>query len=179
VFEDLSLHILDIAENSVNAGATVIEIKIEKDSRADTLTIEVKDNGRGMDREFAAKVEDPFVTTRTTRKVGLGIPAFAQAARATGGAFEIESAPGEGTTVRATFGLSHIDRQPMGDLGATLLTLMIGSPKIDFRCTLRSDSEESFVSSAQIREILRDVPLSSPQAIRFLKGFLSESTTGF
>ena len=176
MFEDLSLHILDIAENSVNAGATVIEIRIEKDKEADTLSIELEDNGRGMDPEFLKKIEDPFVTTRTTRKVGLGIPAFAQAARATGGRFEIESKPGEGTLVKATFGLSHIDRQPMGDLAATLLSLMVGSPEIDFRYSQRIDSEEFSLSSGEVRETLGDVPLCNPEVIAYLKELLREGT---
>ena len=176
MFEDLSLHILDIAENSVNALATVIDIIIEKDTDADTLSIEVADNGRGMDREFLERIEDPFVTTRTTRRVGLGIPIFAQAARATGGDFDIESKPGEGTRVKATFGLSHIDRQPMGDLAATLLSLMIGSPEIDFRYRQRSDSEEFALSSGELREALEDVPLSSPEVVSYLKRLLREGT---
>lgn len=176
MFEDLSLHILDVAENSVNAGATVIEIRVKQDVKGDSLTIEVEDNGRGMDPGFLEKIEDPFVTTRTTRKVGLGIPVFAQAARATGGDFEIDSRPGKGTRVRATFGLSHIDRQPMGDLAQTLLTLMVGDPKIDFRYSQISNSEEFSVSSGEIRKVLEDVPLSSPEVLSYLRGLLREGT---
>jgi hypothetical protein len=176
LFDDLSLHILDIAENSVNAEATEVEIRVEKDTESDTLSIEVRDNGRGMDPEFLKRIEDPFVTTRTTRKVGLGIPIFAQAARATGGSFEIESKRGEGTRVRAVFGLSHIDRQPMGDLAATLLSLMVGSPEIDFRYRQRIDSEEFALSSGEMREVLGDVPLCSPEVISYLKELLGDGT---
>jgi light-regulated signal transduction histidine kinase (bacteriophytochrome) len=130
--EDLSLHILDIAENSIAADATRIEIKVIEDVKNDLLTIEIADNGRGMDEDAVKRVLDPFFTTRKTRRVGLGLPLLAQAARESGGDIEIESAPHSGTRVKATFGYSHIDRKPLGDLEGTLMALIAGNPRIDF-----------------------------------------------
>jgi signal transduction histidine kinase len=130
--EDLSLHILDIAENSISGSAKRIEIRIEEDPGSDMLTIEIKDDGKGMDEQTLQKALDPFFTTRTTRRVGLGLPLLAQAARQTDGKIELDSKPGHGTTVKATFSLSHLDRQPMGDIQETIRTLVAGHPEIDF-----------------------------------------------
>lgn len=130
--EDLSLHILDIAENSISASARRIEIRIEEDTGRDMLTIEIKDDGKGLDEQTLQKALDPFFTTRTTRRVGLGLPLLAQAARQTDGKIELASQPGQGTTVKATFSLSHLDRQPMGDIQETIRTLVAGHPEIDF-----------------------------------------------
>jgi signal transduction histidine kinase len=130
--EDLSLHILDIAENSISASAKRIEIRIDEDQAKDLLTIEIKDDGKGMDEQTLKKVLDPFFTTRTTRRVGLGLSLLAQAARETDGNLELDSRNGEGTTVRATFSFSHPDRKPMGDIEETIRTLVVGHPEIDF-----------------------------------------------
>lgn len=125
--EDLSLHILDIAENSVRAGANLIKITIDEDINKDILTIEIEDNGEGMDEETLEKVTDPFFTSKTVRKVGLGVSLLKEAARMTGGDLEITSSPGEGTNLRATFQHSHIDRKPIGDMTATMITLIFGN----------------------------------------------------
>jgi len=130
--EDLSLHILDIVENSIRAKASTIEIKVVEDIEKDLLTIEIRDNGQGMDEETVKKALDPFFTTRTTRKVGLGLSLLGQAARESGGDIEIESQAGGGTRVEATFGYSHIDRKPLGNMEATLTTLIVGNPEVDF-----------------------------------------------
>jgi len=130
--EDLSLHILDIAENSITASAKRIEIRIDEDQAKDLLTIEIKDDGKGMDEQTLKKVLDPFFTTRTTRRVGLGLPLLAQAARESDGKIELDSRPGGGTTIRAYFRYSHLDRKPMGDIDETLRTLVVGHPEIDF-----------------------------------------------
>ncbi len=130
--EDLSLHILDIAENSISASAKRIEIRIDEDEAKDLLTIEIRDDGKGMDEQTLKKVLDPFFTTRTTRRVGLGLSLLAQAARETDGNLELDSRNGEGTTVRATFGFSHPDRKPMGDILETIRTLVVSHPEIDF-----------------------------------------------
>jgi signal transduction histidine kinase len=138
--EDLSLHILDIAENSISGSAKRIEIRIEEDPGSDVLTIEIKDDGKGMDEQTLQKALDPFFTTRpvlsaaegTRRRVGLGLPLLAQAARQTDGKIELDSKPGQGTTVKATFSLSHLDRQPVGDIQETIRTLVAGHPEIDF-----------------------------------------------
>jgi len=130
--EDLSLHILDIAENSICGSAKTVEIRIDEDRNKDLLTIEIKDDGKGMDEQTLQKALDPFFTTRTTRRVGLGLPLLAQAARESGGTIELHSEPDEGTTVRATFVHSHIDRKPMGNIDETIQTLVAGHPEIEF-----------------------------------------------
>lgn len=126
------MHILDVAENSISGEAKRIEIKIHEDPDNDVLTIEIKDDGRGMDEQMLQKALDPFFTTRTTRRVGLGLPMLAQAAREAGGKLELDSSPGRGTTVRATFDSTHPDCKPMGDIQKTILTLVTGHPDIDF-----------------------------------------------
>jgi len=128
---ELSMHILDLAQNSIVASATLIEIDVTADSASDTFKIAIRDNGRGMSPEFLARVRDPFTTTRTTRRVGLGIPMFAEAAQACDGGLTVESQVGKGTSVEATFRLSHIDRAPLGDIAATLIALIAANPDID------------------------------------------------
>ncbi len=149
--EDLSLHILDIVENSIRAKASRIEIKVVEDIRKDLLTIEIKDNGQGIDEETIKKVLDPFFTTRTTRKVGLGLPLLSQAARESGGDVEIESKVGRGTRVKATFGYSHIDRKPLGNMEATLTTLIAGNPETDFIYEHKKDELEYRLDTTEIR----------------------------
>ncbi len=130
--EDLSLHILDVVENSIVAGASKIEIKITEDQSADLLLIEIKDDGRGMNKEILDKVLDPFYTTRTTRKVGMGLSLLAQAAEESNGNFEIDSKVGEGTEIKASFQYSHIDRKPIGDLKSTFIILITSYPEVNF-----------------------------------------------
>jgi signal transduction histidine kinase len=130
--EDLSLHILDIAENSISASAKRIEIRIDEDEAKDLLTIEIKDDGKGMDEQTLQKVLDPFYTTRTTRRVGLGLSLLAQATRESDGTIELASKPGIGTTIKANFRFSHLDRKPMGDIDETIRILVVGNPGIDF-----------------------------------------------
>ena len=149
--EDLSLHVLDIAENSIRAKASRIEIKVVEDIKRDVLMIEIKDNGQGMDEKSIKRVIDPFFTTRTTRKVGLGLPLLSQAARESGGDFEIESKVGRGTRVKATFGYSHIDRKPLGNMEATLTTLIAGNPDIDFIYKHKKDDLEYRLDTKEIR----------------------------
>jgi predicted metal-dependent phosphoesterase TrpH/anti-sigma regulatory factor (Ser/Thr protein kinase) len=147
--EDLSLHILDIVENSINASASKIEIRINEDGAKDLLTIEIADNGTGMDEETLKKAIDPFYTTRTTRRVGLGLSFLSQSAQESEGTFDIWSKPGEGTTVKATFRMSHPDCKPMGDIALTIQTLVLGHPETVFiyehtkdDSTYRFDSRE-------------------------------------
>lgn len=130
--EDLSLHILDIAENSINGAARTIEIIIDEDKDKDLLTIEIKDDGKGMDEKTLKKALDPFFTTRKTRRVGLGLSLLAQAAEQSGGKMELNSKPRVGTTVRATFRMSHPDCKPMGDINETMRMLVAGHPEINF-----------------------------------------------
>ena len=141
--EDLSLHILDVVENSIEANASKIKIKIIEEEKKDLLVVEIKDNGRGMNKETINKVLDPFYTTRTTRRVGMGLSLLAQASKESNGSFEINSEIGIGTNVKATFQYSHIDRKPIGDMKNTLVTLMISHPEINFVYE-HQDEEENF-----------------------------------
>jgi anti-sigma regulatory factor (Ser/Thr protein kinase) len=166
---ELALHILDIVENSISAGATRIRIAVEEDLRNDILKIVIEDDGKGMDTETLAKVTDPFVTSRTTRKVGLGIPFFKAAAEACEGSLDIQSQPGQGTTVVVTFKHSHIDRMPLGDLAGTLQTLIIGTPEIHWIFEY-SVNEETFVFDDEpIKETLEGVSLSEPAIMKYIR----------
>lgn len=133
LMEDLSLHILDIAENSITAGAKNIEIKILEDTKKNFLRIEIIDDGKGMTEEQIQKAIDPFFTSRTTRRVGLGLPLLKQAAAAANGSMEIKSTVGKGTHVSATFQLSHIDLQPMGNIADTIMAIVASSPDINIK----------------------------------------------
>ena len=139
--EDLSLHILDIVENSIAAQAQAVLIRISEDTRNHLLTVEIEDDGRGMDQATVEKALDPFFTTRTTRRVGLGLPMLAQSARETGGDVVIHSAVGEGTRLKATFHSDHPDCRPIGDIQGTLATLIAGQAGIDFVYEHRRDGE--------------------------------------
>lgn len=170
--KELSLHILDIVQNSIRAKATLIEIDVCEDTIKDVLTIEIKDNGRGMDNETVGKVKDPFFTTRKTRKVGLGLPLFEQAAKSCGGKLEIFSKVGEGTTIRASFIRSHIDRAPLGDMASTVVLLVATNPEQDFIYRHRVDDREFVFDTRRIKKIIQDVPISNPMVIDWIKSFL-------
>ena len=149
--QDLSLHILDVVENSVRSGATLVEIAVIEDMAQDLLTLEIRDNGAGMDPETAARATDPFYSTKPGRRVGLGLALLAQAAREGGGRFDVSSRPDDGTTVRATFQRSHPDRKPLGDIAATLQTLVVGNPDVDFVFEHRAGSETVRFDTREVR----------------------------
>jgi anti-sigma regulatory factor (Ser/Thr protein kinase) len=172
---EIALNILDVAENCVRADATLTEIDITADSASDTLVIEIKDNGCGMDEETVKNVTDPFYTTRTTRKVGMGTSLFKMAAEQTGGSFEIISKKGEGTTVKAVFGLSHIDRCPMGDITETIRTLVTMNPDMDWVYTFSYDESGFTLDTREMREILDGVSLSDPDVSMYIKEMLTEN----
>ncbi len=174
MLRELALHILDLVENSIAAGATRVTIEVIEDAPADRLTIRVADNGRGMDADLAARVADPFVTTRTTRRVGLGLPFLKQAAELCNGALIIDSAQGVGTTVTAVFQNSHIDRMPMGDLPGTILTLVVGNPQVDFVYRHVVDDKTFEFDTRPIKQELGEVALSEPKVIKYLKDALKE-----
>lgn len=167
--KELSLHLLDIAENSVAAGATQIRISVDEDVSADRLRMRVEDNGRGMDAQTAARVIDPFFTSRSTRKVGLGIPLLKAAAEACGGCFQIDSTPGAGTTLTVEFQHSHIDRMPLGDLAGTWLTLLISAPQINWLFEYQAGAERFWLESAEITAVLGDVALTEPDILTYLR----------
>lgn len=169
------MNVLDVTQNSVRAEATLIQLSVIADTVADRLTIIIQDNGCGMTSEQAAQVEDPFFTTRTTRKVGLGVPFFKMAALCTGGSFSIDTAPGTGTTVTAVFGLSHIDRMPLGDMVSTVHTLITMNEQIDFVYRYQIDDRSFTLDTREFREILGDVSFQEPEVSSYIKEYLSEN----
>ena len=171
---EISLHILDIVQNSVVAGATRIEVFVDEDIAADRLTVEIIDDGCGMSEDFLEKVIDPFTTKRTTRKVGLGIPLFKNAAESTDGAFEIRSEVGKGTCVRAVFGYSHIDRQPLGDMADTMLGLFTSYEQIDFVYRHKVGDKVFEVVTADLKTVLEGVSFTAPEVYLWLSEFLKE-----
>jgi anti-sigma regulatory factor (Ser/Thr protein kinase) len=172
--EELSLHILDIVQNSIVAGATLIEVEIVEDTSKDTLEIDINDNGCGMDEEVLKRVCDPFTTGRTTRRVGLGIPLFKLAAEQTGGSFEITSEKGVGTKVRAVFGYSHIDRQPLGDTASTMHQLITANDEIDILYTHTKDNKSFTADTREMRAVLGGVPFSQFEVSVWLLEYLKE-----
>lgn len=173
---EISLNVLDVAENSIRAKADYIQISVTADFALDRLTIVIEDNGCGMSVEQIAQVEDPFYTTRTTRSVGLGVPFFKYAAEITGGEFIIKSEPGKGTVVTATFVLSHIDRMPLGDMNSTMVTLITFNTTIDFLYSYKVDKNSFTLNTREFREILGDVPLNMPDVSAYIKEYLRENT---
>ncbi len=169
------MNILDVAENSTRAGASLVSISVDADTAADRLTVVIEDNGCGMTQEQVSRVTDPFFTTRTTRKVGLGVPFFKYAAESTGGSFSIKSQPGAGTTVTAVFVLSHIDRMPLGDISGTIHTLVVYHPDTDFRYTYRYNGRSFALDTREFREILGDVPLDTPEVSSYIMDYLTEN----
>lgn len=168
---------MDIAQNSIAAGAKRIEIDICEDSKADSLIIKISDNGCGMTAEQAAHVTDPFFTTRTTRKVGIGIPLFKMEAEMTGGGLEIASEKGTGTVVTARFVKSHVDMIPLGDINSTVLLLITCNEDRDFVFRRCMDSREFTLDTRALRAVLgNEVKLCSPDVMEWIKGYLSEQT---
>lgn len=172
--KELSLHILDIAKNSVKAKATLIEIIVDEDTNKNLLTIEIKDNGCGMSKEFLQTVKDPFSTTRTTRKVGMGISLFEAAAVQCGGKLDITSEVGVGTTLTTTFELDSIDRAPLGDMAGTMVTLISGSPSIDFMYKHTKDNKEFVLDTREVRQILGEVTLDMPDVLMWIEEYINE-----
>ena len=171
--KELSLNILDIAENSVKAGATLTEITVEE--TADLLVITVKDDGCGMTEDVLKSVTDPFYTTRTTRKVGMGIPLLKLAAEQTGGAIQIESRcerdypENHGTALRAEFNKNHIDMTPLGDVISSVLTLIQGHPDTDFLFTHTYGYKSVALDTRELRAVLEEVPLNSYEVLKFIE----------
>jgi len=171
---ELSLHILDLLENSLEAGASRIEIEIDENTVRNKLTISVADNGRGMDSETLQRVADPFFTTRTTRHVGLGVPLFKAAAQRCNGDLVITSQPGVGTRVVVNFGRDHIDRAPLGDIQGTLLGVILSQRRCDLHFRHQLDGRVFEFDTREMRQALGDVPLDHPRVRAWLEGFLAE-----
>jgi anti-sigma regulatory factor (Ser/Thr protein kinase) len=176
---EIALHLLDIAENSAAAGSRNISIEVREDLFRDLLIASVTDDGRGMDADTAKNVQDPFYTTRTTRKVGLGIPLLKLAAEQAEGSFSLQSQPGKGTQVEAVFRHSNIDRMPLGDLSSTYLTALISHPAIHwifgYRVTDEIGISQEFVfDDAELKSELGDLSLTEPEILTFVRGMLDE-----
>ncbi len=171
---ELSLHILDIMNNSVKAGASLIGVTIDENLADNLLTIEISDNGSGMDEDFVKSVTDPFRTTRTTRKVGMGLSLFKAAAEATGGHLAIRSQKGKGTIVTIGFVHNHIDRQALGVMAESLITVLSGNPSIDICYHHKINEREFSLNTQEVRQILGDVELSSPEVILWLTDYIKD-----
>ena len=172
---ELALNILDIAENSLSAGAKNIQIGLKADTQRDEMEIRIAGDGCGMDAEMLARVTDPFTTTRTTRKVGMGLPLFRFSAESAGGDFSVKSEKGKGTEVCARYKIGHIDRMPLGDFGGVVLQLITMNPDVDFFVTAECDGEKGVLDTKEFRAVLDGIPLNAPQVRVFLRDYIQEN----
>ncbi len=170
---ELALNILDITENSVKAKARLVIIDIV--AQSNLLTITITDDGCGMDKDFLARVTDPFTTTRTTRKVGMGIPLFKMAAEIAGGEFSIASKPFEGTVVKASFQIDNIDRAPLGNLAETMVTLLSDEYPTDFLLRVTVDDKKFEFDTKELKRELNGLSVSEPQILLFVKDMINEN----
>lgn len=173
---ELSLNVMDVAQNSVRAEATLVRISVTESDKDDRLTIEIADDGCGMTQEQVQQVIDPFFTTRTTRKVGLGVPLFKLSAEQTGGSFDIQSEKGVGTTTTASYIKSHVDMTPLGDINSTVKILIQCNPQIDFVYTCTTDNGSFTLDTRELREVLGDVSLDTPDVLLWIGDYLEENT---
>jgi hypothetical protein len=177
---ELSQHLLDLLENSIQAGARRVKLEIAESTTQNRLWFRISDDGRGMDAETLRRVTDPFFTTRTTRHVGLGLPLLQEAARRCQGDLTIASHPGVGTTVEVWFRRDHIDRAPLGDIQTTLMSALLlnqaGDAPQQFDLTYRHvmDEREFAFDTAEMRDMLGDVPLSHPAVREWVEGYIQE-----
>ena len=174
---ELSLNVMDVAQNSVRAEASLITIDVSESDKNDDLTISISDNGCGMTEEQVKQTIDPFFTTRTTRKVGLGVPLFKMSAEQTGGSFSIESKVGKGTVTTASYVKSHVDMTPLGDINSTVEILIRCNPNIDFVFNHSTDIGSFTLDTRELREVLGDdVSLDTPDVLEWINAFLEEQT---
>jgi anti-sigma regulatory factor (Ser/Thr protein kinase) len=174
VVEDICFHIVDMVENAVAAGADTIDVLIFESEKENLLRLEVRDNGRGMDRETVQKAMDPFYTTKEFKKVGLGIPLLKATAQACHGDLQIASRPGEGTKIRAWMEKNHVDCPPLGPISETVLGLLVSFDQRNLRFTFESGRGLFSLSTADIRRQVGDLHFSHPDVFRFLKDYLNE-----
>ena len=171
---ELSLHIMDIVQNSLTAGATRVEILIEESVEKDRLSIEIRDNGKGIPPEMVSRVTDPFVTSRKTRPVGLGLSLFKEAAERCGGGMEVHSEMGRGTRVLVRFQLDHFDRAPLGNIGETMGVLITGNPPVDFVYEHRVEGNGYRLATSEMKKVLGSVPLADPAVFEFVRHDIEE-----
>jgi anti-sigma regulatory factor (Ser/Thr protein kinase) len=172
--KDLSLHILDLVENAIAAKAKKVEISIQEEPREDRLVIEIEDDGIGMDYEVSQRATDPFFTTRSSRRVGLGLSLMAQAAQEAGGSLRIESEPEKGTKVVAKFQYHHIDRKPLGDMTETMTTLLMGNPELQISYVHQRDGKSYVLTSQMLEERFKNQSRTHPELIQWLRKHLRE-----
>ena len=175
--QELSLNVLDIVQNSISAQATLIEVGVCSETEKSLLTITVADNGCGMTKEQVERLSDPFYTTRKTRRAGLGIPLLTDTAQMAGGEVKIESELNRGTTVTATFRISHIDRKPLGDVADTMAASIMGHPELEFHLILKNDETEYIFRTEDVREQIGEIPISDVEIISFIREMLNEQIT--
>lgn len=174
IMRDISLHLMDIMQNSIRAQATEINVMLIADREKDELTVEIRDNGIGMDESLLNQVRDPFVTTRTTRKVGLGIPMLEASAERAGGKLDIKSQKSKGTTVVATFKISHIDRLPLGNIAETIMNIIAANKEIDISLHLSNKQEEFNFSISEIKKYLDGVPIDNIDVLIWIKDYIND-----
>ena len=172
--KELSLHITDIVQNSIVAGASLVTVEIIEDTKENILKISIGDNGKGMSEELVKRVIDPFTTSRTTRKVGLGIPLFKLAAENTGGSLTIDSELGKGTTITVVFTHNHIDRQPLGDMVGTMLATVVSHEDIDFEYRHTFNGKEFCFNTKEIKQVLGNISFSEPDVYMWIRECLEE-----
>jgi anti-sigma regulatory factor (Ser/Thr protein kinase) len=172
---ELSLHLIDIAENGIAAGADLITIKLYERKKENLLEISIADNGKGIPQNLLKKVVDPFFTTKTTRRIGLGLSLFKEAAARCEGEFGINSEEGKGTEVFASFKLGHIDLAPMGDMAGSITCLIMGNPDVDFLYVYEINGEAFTLDTREIRKELDGVPINAPEVIRFIGDMIKDS----
>lgn len=174
---DLSLHLLDIIQNSLRAGASAIEIVVEEAVTQNNLRLEIKDNGKGMSKELLNHVTDPFVTSRTNRKVGLGISLLKQRCEMCGGELLIKSQLGEGTNLTATMQYNHIDRVPLGNIAETLITLILSRKEVEYKYKHIYEENSFLFSTTEIKEVLEGVSIQNLEVIAWLTSYLETNIT--
>ena len=174
--KDLSLHILDIVQNSISAGASLIEVKISENPVKDTYELVISDNGKGMTSDTLQKAIDPFFTSRTTRNVGLGLPLLKQNAVRAGGSFDLNSKPGKGTIVNAIFSFKHIDRLPLGDIGGVIALLASANPLLDFTYTHKTATDSYSFDTREVKMELDGISISNASVTQFIKEMINENT---
>ncbi|MDF2524510.1 MAG: histidine kinase [Clostridiales bacterium] len=172
--KDISLHVMDIVQNSITAGASKITVSIKAEVEKDLLIVKIIDNGSGMDESMVAKVTDPFVTSRVTRKVGLGIPLLKFSAESAGGSLILSSKKGKGTVVEACYKINHVDRIPLGSISETIASLIAANPEIAFRLKLYGKRQEFRLDSESIRKRLGNVPINNPEVTLWIKDYIEE-----
>ena len=174
---ELALHVLDVIQNSLRAGAKLIEVEIVEDTALDSLVITIEDDGCGMDKTLVRKVLDPFTTTRTTRKVGLGIPLLKMAVERSAGNLSISSEPGKGTVVTARFQHSHIDRMPLGDMASTMLAVIVSNPAVDVVYRHRVNDRIWEVDTRTIKAEVGEEALTLPVVMQWLRSYLEQGNS--